>query len=120
MNDPYRTPAERSERSCFVVGEHVRVTSPGPYYNGSHAGCDGVIAIAPDHPERLFIVNFAGRGCGAFYADELTSGIELTLSPEALDRLGRMARARKGASRSAVVEEIVMAAPVRPTRKKEA
>ena len=46
--------------------------------------------------------------------------IELTLSPEALDRLGRMARARKGASRSAVVEEIVMAAPVRPARKKEA
>ena len=41
--------------------------------------------------------------------------IELTLSEEARERLDKMARARK-ASRSAVVDELVMEAPIRSTK----
>lgn len=41
--------------------------------------------------------------------------IGLTLSPEALDRLERMAKAR-GLSRSQVVEQLVNAAPIRPPK----
>jgi hypothetical protein len=40
-------------------------------------------------------------------------GVEVMLSDEARERLGRMAKARK-VSRSAVVEELVMGAPLKP------
>lgn len=44
--------------------------------------------------------------------------VSLTLSDEARDRLKRMAKARKTSS-SAVVEELVMGTPIRPTTGKE-
>ena len=45
--------------------------------------------------------------------------IGITLSPEALDRLERMAKARK-VSRSQVVEDLVMSTHIRPPRKEQA
>ncbi len=71
--DPYRTPSPRYVTHPLPrLHDKVRVSDPGPYYSGQHAGLTGYVTIAPAAEEGLYLVSFPGRGCGAFYADELT------------------------------------------------